>query len=260
MNDKKDDSEGRYDPGDDTASLLESLFKDTKSSQIKVVRRRIRPKEGVKKRVVSRERRDEGQKTSQTTSQKLRRPSPSIKSTGTTQSKTLSPKRPLPGSVVPKNSRIEQGHQGLRRKSAAESKPSFKSDESGGKRIAKPDGPKREKPSSKTITGPGEERTESLDQSVLKSMISMASGIKGSRNPLYHELSLKERQRLKIKKDGGEKTSEADDWSSPPADIGVISGTDEEITEIMGKTTLDSMISELEGSEKKEDDKASSEE
>ncbi len=260
MNDKKDDSEGRYDPGDDTASLLESLFKDTKSSEIKVVRRRIRPKSVVKKRVVSRERRDQGKATSQTTSQKLRRPSPSVKSTGATQSKTLPPKRPLPGSVAQKDSRIEQRRQKLRRKSAAGSKPGFKPSESGGKRIVRPGGPKNEPPPSKTITGSGDERTESLNQSVLNSMISMAAGIKGSRNTRYHELSPEERYRLKIKKDGGEKTSKEDDRSRPPADIEVIPGTDEEITEIMGKTTLDSMISELEMSGKKGDGKASAEE
>ena len=60
MNDKKDDSEGKFDPHDDTASLLESLFKDTKDSQIKLVRRRMRSKSGVKKGAVSKQKKGEG--------------------------------------------------------------------------------------------------------------------------------------------------------------------------------------------------------
>ena len=261
MNDKKDDSEGKSDPLDDTTSLLESLFKDTKDSQIKLVRRRIRPKSGVKKRVISKQRKDEGEETSQTPAQKQRRPSPSEKSTGATKSKTLSRKTSLPGSIVPKDSKTEQNRQRLRPKSTAGAKPGSKSIKGGGKRIAKPGGPKKEKPSSKTIAGPGEERTESLDQSVLNSMISMASGIKGSRKSPHHELSPEERQLLKTKKGGGEKTSEADGLrTGPPADIEAITGTDEEITEVLEKSTLDSMISELEGSGKEGDDRASAKE
>ena len=104
MNDKKDDSEGKYDPHDDTASLLESLFKDTKDSQIKLVRRRTRPKSGVKKKVVSKQRKGEGKENSQTPVQKRGRPSPSEKSTEATKNKILSPKTSLPGSkITPKS-------------------------------------------------------------------------------------------------------------------------------------------------------------
>jgi len=261
MNDKKDDSEGNYDPGDDTASLLESLFKDTKDSTIKVVRRRTRPKSVVKKRVISKQRKDEREETSQTLAQKQGRPSPSEESTGATKSKALSRKTPLPGSVVPKDSKTEQSRRKLRPKSTAGAKPTSKPEKGGGNRIAKPGGPKKETPSSKITAGPDEERTESLDQSVLNSMISMASGIKGSRTPPRHELSPEERQLLKTRKGGGEKTSEASDpRREPPADIKGIAGTDEEITEVLEKSALDSMISELEGSGKEGDDKASAKE
>jgi cell division septation protein DedD len=258
MNDKKDDSKGRTDLLDDTASLLESLFKDTKSSQIKVVRRRIRPKSGVKKRVISKQRIDEGKKSSQTPFRKQDRPSPSQKSAGVTKSKIISRKRPLPGSILPKDSKTERNRQRLRRPSIADDKSTSKSGKSGEKRITRPRDLKQEKPFSKIIAGSDEERTESLDQSVLNSMISMASGIKGSRKSPPHERSPEERQLLKTKERGGEETSGAEDLQTgAPADIEEISGTDEEITEVMEKATLDSMISELEGSGKEGDEKAS---
>ena len=127
MNDKKDDSEGRYNPGDDTASLLESLFKDSKSSHIKVVRRRIRPKSVVKKRIISKQRRDDRKEISQTPLKKQRRPSPSKEGTGATKSKILSRKRPLPGSKVSKDAKTEQSRQKLRHQSTVGAKPSSKS-------------------------------------------------------------------------------------------------------------------------------------
>jgi cell division septation protein DedD len=261
MNDKKDDSEEKYDPKDDTASLLESLFKDTKSSQIKVVRRRIRPKSGFKKRLVSKQRKDAEEKPPQALSQKQGRPSPSIRSTEATKSKTLSQERPLPASTVSKDSRTEQSRQKLHHKSTAVARPSSISSKSGDQRVARPGGPNKERPASKTIAGPGEERTESLDPSVLNSMISMASGIKGSRKSPHHELSPEERQLLKTKEGGGERFPEADDVrTGSPEDIRGISGTDEEITQVMEKTALDSMISELEGSGEEGDDRASTKE
>jgi hypothetical protein len=261
MNDKKDDSEEKTELQDDTASLLESLFKDTKSSQIKVVKRRVRSKSGVKKRAISKQRKDEGEEASRTPARKRVRLSPSEKSSRATKSKPISRKTFPPGSTVPKDSKAEQSRRKLRHVSTAGAKPTSKSTKGDGRRIADPGETKKEKSSPKTIAGPGEERTESLDQSVLDSMISMASGIKGSGKKPHHELSPEERQILKSKKGGGDKTSKADDLrTGPPAEIEGVARADKVITEIMGKSTLESMISGIKGSGKEGGRKASAKE
>ena len=258
MNDKKDDSEGKTDLLDDTASLLESLFKDTKSSQIKVVKRRMRSKSGLKKRVISKQRKDEGEESSGTPARNRVRLSPSEESTRATKSKPISRKAFPPGSIVPKDSKAEQSRRKLHHISTAGAKPTSKSSKGDGKRIADPGGTKKERSSPKTIAGPGEEKTESLDQSVLDSMISMASGIKGNRKRPHHELSRGERQILKSKKTGGEKTSQTDDLrTGPPEEIEGVDGADKKTTEILGKSTLDSLISEIKRGGKEGERKAS---
>ncbi len=258
MNDKKDDSKRRFDPNDDTASLLESLFQDTKSSQIKVVRRRIRPKQRVKKRVISKQRKDERAETSRTPLPKESRPSTLKKRAEVTNSRTRSREKPQPGSIVPRDPKTGQIRQKIRKKSTLGVKPTFKPRQGEGQVTARPSSLKKESPPSKKIASPGEERTEALDQSVLNSMISMVSGIKGSQRNAHSELSSEEKKLLKTKKSDGEKVSEPDDLRSvPPAGIEEITGTDEEITEVMGKTTIESMISDIEGHRKEEEDTTS---
>ena len=152
MNDKKDDLEGKIDSGDDTASLLESLFKDTKSSHIKVVKRRIRPKSGVKKRIVSKKRKDKGEEVSQ----RQGRPSPTKKSTEITKSKIVSRKTSLPISKATKESKTEQNRRRSLYKTEAGAKPSSKSSKSDDKRIARPSAPKRRKLPPKKIIPSGD--------------------------------------------------------------------------------------------------------
>jgi cell division septation protein DedD len=261
MNEKKDDPGRKNDSQDDTAALLESLFKETEDSTIKVVKRRIRPKSGVKKRVIPKQEKDSEDKISKTRARKQGRLLTSERSMGATKDKLHSRGTSLPDSRVLRDSQNKERPQKSRRKPTVGTRSTPRIGKDGDKRIAKPGTPKKESLPSKTTPTTDEERTEALDKTVLHSIISMASGIKGREKELLHKLPDEESPKLKTGESVGEKNSEAGDLKvTPPADVEEIDEADEEITEVLGKSTINSLISALEGSDKERRDGVSTQE